>query len=138
MKSECLQSEECHQNECDVLVIGADDYNITPNQRMESEAKRSVTGVLYQTTVEHTATKIEFNTPNMTNTDMNAMMTLFRNNWTNSLERKLNLQYYDMETDSYKTMNCYMPDIEWKIRNIDNGNPYNINYSETRIAFIEK
>ena len=114
--------------------IKTESYDITPNQRMESEAKRSVMGVLYRTTVDHTATKIEFNTPNMTNTDMNAMMTLFRNNWTNSQERKITLQYYDMETDSYKTGEFYMPDIKFQISHVE-GNV--ITYKETRIAFIE-
>ena len=59
--------------------IKVESYNITPNQRMESEAKRDVTGVLHRTTVAHTATKIEINTPVMTNLDVDAMMTLFRN-----------------------------------------------------------
>lgn len=114
--------------------IKVDGYNITPNQRMESEAKRAVTGVLHRTTVAHTATKIEFNTPNMTNIDMDAMMTLFRNNWTSTAERKINLQYYDMETNSYKTGTFYMPDIQFKIDRIDGNMIY---YTETRIAFIE-
>ena len=94
-------------------------YDITPNQRMESEAKRAVTGVLHRTTVAHTASKIEFNTPNITNVDVNAMMTLIRNAWTSIEERKLTLQYYEMETDSYKEGTFYMPDIKFQIDHID-------------------
>lgn len=111
-------------------------YNITPNQRMESEAKRAVSGVLHRTTVAHTATKIEFNTPNLTNAEVNAMMTLFRNAWSSTAERKLTLQYYDMETDTYKTGDFYMPDIKFQIYSADNVNNVLI-YKETRIAFIE-
>ena len=111
-----------------------DGYNITPNQRMESEAARSVTGVLHRTTVAHTATKIEFNTPYLTNSDVNNMMTLFRNAWTSSAERKLTLQYYEMESDSYKEGTFYMPDIKFEIYKV-NGNT--ITYKEIRIAFIE-
>lgn len=114
--------------------IKVDGYDITPNQRMESEAKRAVTGVLHRTTVAHTATKIEFNTPNMTNIEMNAMMTLIRNNWTVAAERKIKLQYYDMETDTYKTGDFYMPDIKFAIDHIDGNLIY---YKETRLAFIE-
>ena len=110
-------------------------YSTTPNQRMESEAKRAVTGVLHRTTVAHTATKVEFETPHMTNSDVNDMMTLFRNAWTSVIERKLTLQYYDMETDSYKEGTFYMPDVKFQINHItDNGI---IVYDETRIAFIE-
>ena len=113
-----------------------DGYNITPNQRMEAEAARSITGVLHRTTVEHTATKIEFNTPNLTNTDINEMMSMFRSVWSSAAERKLNLQYYDMETDSYKTGTFYMPDIKFQIYQADNVRNKLI-YKETRIAFIE-
>lgn len=114
--------------------IKVDGYDITPNQRMESEAKRAVTGVLHRTTVSHTATKIEFNTPNMTNVDMDALMTLIRNNWTVAAERKIKLQYYDMETNTYKVGDFYMPDIKFQIDHIDGNLIY---YKETRLAFIE-
>lgn len=116
--------------------IKLEGYNITPNQRMETEAKRAVTGLLHRTTVEHTATKIEFNTPNLTNADVDAMMTLFRTAWTSTAERKLDIEYYDMETDTYKTGTFYMPDIKFQIYKADNVNNTLI-YKEIRIAFIE-
>lgn len=116
--------------------IKVEGYDITPNQRMESEAKRAITGLLHRTTVEHTATKVEFNTPNLTNLEADEMMTLFRNAWTSVTERKLNLQYYDMETNSYKTGEFYMPDIKFSIDHIDNDLNM-VYYRETRIAFIE-
>lgn len=115
--------------------IKVEGYTITPNQRMESEAKRAVTGVLHRTTVAHTSTKIEFNTPIMTNADVDDMMTLFRNAWTSTSERKLTLQYYDMETDSYKEGIFYMPDTKFQIHHIKDNNV--IVYKENRIAFIE-
>lgn len=114
--------------------IKAEGYEITPNQRMETEAKRSVTGVLYRSTVEHTATKIEINTPNMTNTDVAELMALLRSFWTSNIERKLVLEYYDIETDSYKTGTFYMPDIKFHISHADSNS---ITYKETRLAFIE-
>lgn len=114
--------------------IKLEGYNITPNQRMESEAKRSVTGVLVRSTVSHTATKVEFTTPHMTDKDVHAMMGLFGNAWISSLERKLNLQYYDMETGTYKTGTFYMPDIQFVIDHIDGNIIY---YKETTIKFIE-
>ena len=111
-------------------------YTITPNQRLETEAKRAVTGLLHRNTVAHTATKIEFETPNITNSDVEDMMTLFRNAWTSTIERKLKLEYYDMETNSYKVGDFYMPDIKFMIDHIkDNVNV--IVYKETRVAFIE-
>lgn len=116
--------------------IKVEGYDATPNQRMESEAKRAITGELHRTTVAHTATKIEFNTPNMTNVDVAEMMRLFRSKWTSTAERKLKLQYYDSETDSYKVGDFYMPDIKFPIQRVDLENNL-IYYGETRIAFIE-
>lgn len=116
--------------------IKLEGYAITPNQRMETEAKRAVTGLLHRSTVEHTATKIEFNTPIMTNLDVDAMMTLFRNAWTNVIERKLTIQYYDEETNSYKEAEVYMPDIKFEIDHIE-SNANIIVYKEIRVAFIE-
>jgi hypothetical protein len=72
----------------------------------------------------------------MTNADVDEMMTLFRNAWTSTSERKLDLQYYDMETNSYKTGTFYMPDIKFQIQRIDTIRNI-IYYNETRIAFIE-
>jgi len=116
--------------------IKVEAYDITSNQRMETDAKRDVTGVLHRTTVAHTASKVEFNTPVMTNLDMDAMMTLFRNAWTSVAERKLNLEYFDPETNSYKTGTFYMPDIKFPIDHIDEALNMII-YKETRVAFIE-
>ena len=116
--------------------IKVSEYNATPNQRMESEAKRSITGYLHRSTVAHTATKVEFNSPIMTNRDMDALMTLIRSAWTNPQERKLDLEYYDNETDSYKTGTFYMPDVKFNISRIDEQLNLII-YNETRFAFIE-
>ena len=116
--------------------IKLDGYNITPNQRMETEAKRAVTGLLHRSTVEHTASKIEFHTPYITNKDVDEMMTLFRNAWTSYAERKLKIQYYDMESNTYKVADVYMPDIKFEIDHIDNVRNVVV-YKETRIAFIE-
>ena len=121
--------------ELPMKYIKIEGYDVTPNQRLESEAKRAVTGVLHRTTVAHTATKIEFSTPIMTNADVDAMMTLFRNNWTSAAERKLTLQYYDMESDSYKEGTFYMPDIKFQINHVKSNTV--LVYKETRIAFIE-
>lgn len=111
-------------------------YNITPNQRMETEAKRTLDGILHRSTVEHTASKIEFTTPNITNLDVDEMMTLFRNAWSSTIERKLTLEYYENETNSYKTGEFYMPDIKFEIDHIETATNV-IVYKETRVAFIE-
>ena len=111
-------------------------YKVTPNQRMDIEAGRDSTGLLHRSVVSHTATKVEFETPYMDNSKVDALMTLIRGYWTSTKERKINLQYYDPETNSYKSGTFYMPDIEFNIRNIDT-NKNVVNYDPIRIAFIE-
>ena len=114
--------------------IKLEGYDITPNQRMESEAKRAVTGILHRTTVDHTATKIEFTTPCLTDMDVHALNGLLGEAWTSVSERKLELEYYDMETATYKTGTFYMPDIKYQIDHIDGNIVY---YKEITYKFIE-
>ena len=121
-------------SELPMTKIKAESYSATPNQRMESDATRSVTGLLHRTTVSHTATKIEINTIPMTNSEWVTFFTLIKNAMTNVLERKITLYYYDNETDAYKTGDFYMPDIEYPIMRVD-GNT--IHYNSIRLAFIE-
>ena len=116
--------------------ISPQSYKSTPNQRMESEAARSITGYLHRTTVEHTATKIEFKTTVLTNKDLRTLNSLLRTYFTDNLERKIVINYYDQETDSYRNATCYMPDVEYTISRIDPDTNL-VYYEPIRYAFIE-
>ena len=118
--------------------MGVGSYSCTPNQRMESSANRATDGVLHRTTVSHTATKIEFDTPNITNEDVAELNALLQSHMTNRLQRKISIKYYDPENDDYKTADCYMPDVQYKINSIVEGGQYGkILYTPIRYAFIE-
>lgn len=121
--------------EIPLKYMRAETYSVTPNQRMEWSAERDVNGFLHRQTVQNMPPKIEFNTPMMTNTEINALNTIFANAYSSVSERKLTVEYYDPETDTYKTHDCYMPDVQYKIRNADTANNV-INYDELRYAFI--
>lgn len=109
-------------------------YIAEPNQRMESEAGRDVTGTLHRTTVEHTATKIEFETPYLTNDQIASLNSMLRSAMSDNHRKDITIYYYDMETDSYKSAACYIPDVKYTIYRVD-GNT--IIYKPTRYAFIE-
>ena len=116
-------------------------YKISPNQRIDLDTTVTTSGYLWRQVLPHTRTKVEFDTTYINMAAQKDIMSHLRAAWASNgttLQRECIVQYYDMETDSYKSMNCYMPDIEGKIRNVDDTPPYNINYSETRLAFIEK
>lgn len=122
--------------ELPLKFIRYETYKITPDQRMDLDTTRVQTGEMVRTVLDHTATKIEFETPSMNNIQQAELMKLFRDSWVDVKERKVNVEYFNTETDEYKTGVFYMPDISWTIRNIDQRLLV-INYSQTRIAFIE-
>lgn len=110
-------------------------YKVTPDQRMEWSAERDTTGVLHRETVANKPPKIEFETPYMTNKDIVTLNTLIQGKYTVAAERKLDITYYDPESDSYKTAAVYMPDVDYKIYNVDSVNN-KILYEPLRYAFI--
>ena len=116
--------------------ISPQSYKSTPNQRMEAEAARAITGVLHRTTVEHVATKIEFKTTVLTNRDLRTLNNLLRAYFTDNQERKIVINYYDQETDSYRNATCYMPDVDYTISRID-METNTVYYEPIRYAFIE-
>ena len=110
-------------------------YKVTPDQRMEWSAERDTTGVLHRETVANKPPKIEFETPYMTNSDIVTLNTLIQGKYTVAAERKLDITYYDPESDSYKTAAVYMPDVDYKIYNVDSVKN-KILYEPLRYAFI--
>jgi len=114
----------------------AETYKVHPDQRMETSAKRVSTGVLHRVTCSHTATKIEWETPAMWDSDMRALTGIFDAAWSNEHERKISVTYYDTWTNTHKTGTFYMPDPEMTIDRVDAVN-HRIFYAPMRIALIE-
>lgn len=113
-------------------------FKCSPEQRLNLDPTRDVTGVLHRHVLPHTATKVEFNVPMMSNVELDPLLTMLR---TYSVYGEhvceYNIEYYSPRTNSYHTGHFYLPDtIDFTIRNIDAANNV-INYEETRLAFIE-
>ena len=113
--------------------ISYENYKFTRNM-MDLDSYRSETGVLLRNPLSHRASKIEFTTPYITSADLQTLLGIIKDGYTNSTARELYLRYYNPETDAYTTGRFYRPDIEFDFRTID-GNK--ISYSQVRIAFIE-
>lgn len=124
-----------YEVEIPLKYMRAETYTVTPNQRLEWSAERDVTGVLHRETTPNMPPKIEFSTPLMTNSDINALNTILSAAYSVAAERKLRVTYYDPESDSYKTHDCYMPDVHYEMRMVDTVNNV-IHYNELRYAFI--
>lgn len=119
-----------------VKYMKAESYSCTPDQRMEAQAYRDVTGELHRVTCNHTASKIEFETPYLTNAERAALNALLSAAFSNAQERKIVIQYYDDATDTYKEGTMYMPDVQYTIYKVDNTKK-TILYNPVRYAFIE-
>lgn len=116
-------------------MIQAETYKVTPDQRMEESAERDVSGVLHRETVPNTPPKIEFETPPCYNGDVSALNTIFQNAYSNAAERKLPVAFYDPGENCYKVWDCYMPDVDYTMRQID-VTAKTIFYDPIRYAFI--
>lgn len=117
--------------------IRLDSYDSAPNQRQDIDSGvDNANGVLIRQTLAHTRSKIEFETPYMHLKDKHTLMSNIKAQYINTNERKVSVTYYDDENDVYKTGTFYIPDIHWKIYNVDEINN-DIIYNPTRIAFIE-
>lgn len=115
-------------------------YSITPDQRIELDAYRDATGLLHRNTLPSYKTKIVFTVKPITQTDKEQLFSVFNNGRNENFykERKYKIQYWNFDTDSYKTGYFYMVDPEYVIRRIDNKvNPPQIYYNPIKYTFIE-
>ncbi len=115
--------------------IKADSYKVVPNRRQDLDPYRDANGNLHRNTLSHTATTISFETKPMWNSDFATFMALLRNNYSNTLEKKISVTYYCPDLDSYKTGTFYVPDVEYSIYMIKDGTK--ILYNPVTIELIE-
>jgi len=117
--------------------ISYENYKVTPQQMIDLDSYVSETGTLIRNVLDHTRTKIEWETPYITSDDWNALwQNYITPGITDAKARKVRIQYYNPLTDAYRTAWAYIPDIEFTIRNVDEASGV-INYNAIRIAFIE-
>lgn len=125
--------------------IAYESYKISPAQVMDLDSGRDTTGVLHRNVLSHTATKIEFTTPDfITNEAWHDLWTNISSQFSRGTDaadkqrwRTAQVVFYDPLTDSYNTVDpitCYMPDPQLTIAWIDGGE---IKYHGVRLAFIE-
>lgn len=97
---------------------------------------RDQEGRLQRTALAHRPNKCEFETPAMlTSTEFATLMSEIRSRYTNSAERKANVELYIPELDSYVTQEMYMPDIQPSIY-WENPQTGLLQYNPIRLAFI--
>ena len=106
-------------------------YSATPNQVQDMDSYQDVEGNLHREILPHTRTKIEFTTPYLWLEDKKVLQSFFPSRLE---EPKIVAEYWDDETNTYKTGNFYVPDIQYKIYRISGTK---MQYFPIRIALIE-
>lgn len=109
--------------------IAIDSYKATPNQRQDIDSYRDTNGVMQRRILQNKPTKIEFNTPPMTLSELTAFKTYVPI----SNRDKIKVEYWNDESATYQVADFYMPDPEYHIYQVK-GNI--IIYRPIRIAFI--
>lgn len=116
--------------------LAYDDYTATPNQRTEVEAYRDLNNLLHRDTSPNFKTKIDFNTRPLYLGEKIDLQSVFASGLVNRAQRKYNVTYWDDEQNTYRTGVFYMPDVDYKIINVDEETK-NILYNKMRFALIE-
>lgn len=114
--------------------IQIDSWVYTQNSQ-DLDSYRDGNGLLHRTPLDDKV-KVEWNSPFMEIDNFRAMISLFTNNYVDKAERKLNVKYYDIWTDSYLEGVVYMPDASIQFyRIIPNSN--RIQVRPVRFVIIE-
>lgn len=115
--------------------IAADSYQYTKSGQ-DLDSYRDANGVLHRNALSHTVAKIEWQTPPMRLRDFAKLMELFNSNFTNELERRVHVKYYDFNTDAYLEGDMYVPDFTPQIYSVDTSKKEMI-IRPVRFALIE-
>lgn len=107
--------------------------NNTPIIMLDLDPYNDADGTLHRTVLDKHGAKFEFTTPPMHMNAKNQFMEKIRSNMVDKKARKVLLEYYDDETDNYKSGYFYIPDFEF---NPLFNTPSGIVYDSIRVAFI--
>lgn len=119
--------------EIPLTFIKADTFSVVWSTT-DVDSFRDADGTLQRNTVlPNKVMKVEFETPDVSNTEFDAVMTEIRSRYINSTEKSIYVKTWVPELGVYKTDKCYMPDINVSIR-FANGSK--LRYDPIRLAFI--
>ena len=113
--------------------VKAESYDVESG-RLTEMIRQDVTGGRHRNTAEHTSTRIKFTTRAMTNTALATLNGLLTTAMSDAEKREISLEYYDPETDTYKTADGYMPVVKYPIRKLEQNM---VIYNPIEFEFIE-
>jgi hypothetical protein len=115
--------------------ISITSYVSTPHQRQDIDSFQDNLGHLHRNTLEHTRSKLEWNTPPLTEREFLDLQNIFNSGIINAKERKAKIIHYCFDTHTYEQGEFYIPDITFTpLRIYPNGE---VLLDKVRLAFIE-
>lgn len=112
--------------ELPVLYIAK--YKATPNQLQDDSSYQDSTGELHREILPHTRSKIDFTTKYLWIEDKIVFQSYF------PTRTRLSVEYWNDETNAYRTGDFYVPDIDFEIYRIVGKR---MEYKPVRVALIE-
>ena len=109
-------------------------YSITPNQRTELSAYRDNNNLLNRVTSPNFKTKITITTKPLFIDEKINLQNIIAAGYTNYVQRKVSMTYYNDEDDKYYTGDFYVPDITFSVKYCS-GN--DVLYNPVEISLIE-
>lgn len=113
-------------------------FSITPDQMQDIDSYVNGNGYLKRKVLEHSRTKIEWNTPYLIYEDKCRLVTAIVNGFKYGIgekqERKIRARFYNDWTDEYDAANFYMSDVQFQYGGLYHGAPM---YLPIRLALIE-
>jgi hypothetical protein len=110
-------------------------YVSTPHQRQDLDSFQDDLGHLHRNTLEHTRSKLEWNTPPLTEREFLDLQNILNSAIINEKERKGKIIHYCFDTHTYEQGEFYIPDITFTpLRIYPNGE---VLLDKVRLAFIE-
>ena len=94
-------------------IMKREGLKVLPKLVIVTDEKRTASGKLYIKPLSHKPTKIEMTFPVMTEPQYRILKRAFRGQLTNENEMKLTVEYYDEDSNSYKSGTFYHTDISY-------------------------
>lgn len=115
--------------------ISLTSYVSTPHQRQDLDSFRDNNGILHRNTLQHSPSKLEWNTPPLLEKDLKHLQDLLESGIINQKERKAQIIHYCFDTHNYEQGYFYTPDITFTPLLITTSGE--VLLDKVRLAFIE-
>ena len=115
--------------------IVMDTYECTPDQRQDVDSYRDLNQDLHRNVASNTKSIVQFNTPaGLSETRLREFINLIHNNFSNNLERKAHIEYFNTDTGGYSSGDFYWVQPKYKIIKAEGNEVF---YNSMEIKFIE-